>query len=75
VVDDIHRAALAYADQLKPLDKGAFAGKSLKQAMETADTADLNRVLDFVVKYPRDLAGKRLKLSTVYALWLQNGTP
>jgi hypothetical protein len=75
MVDDIHRAALAYADQLKPLDKGAFAGKSLKQAMETADTANLNRVLDFVVKYPRDLAGKRLKLSTVYALWLQKGTP
>jgi len=75
MVEDIQRAASAYADDLKPLEKGAFAGQSLQEALQHCDDSKLRNLLDYVTKNPRNRAGKRITLSKEYALWAQNGAP
>jgi hypothetical protein len=75
MVQDIRSAAPSYSDQPKLLETGAFAGQSVQQAMLNCNAANLNQLVDFVVKYPKDLAGKRYTLSKLYALWVQNGAP
>ena len=75
MVEDIRRTAPAYADQATPVEKGSFAGKSLQHAMENCDRTIIKNFLDSVVKNSRNLAGKRRKLSDVYASWARNGTP
>lgn len=75
MVEDIRNAAPGYADQPKLLETGTFTGQSVQQAMLNCNATNLNHLVDFVVKYPKDLAGKRYTLSKLYALWVQNGTP
>lgn len=75
MVEDIRRAAPSYADQPKSLETGAFAGQSVEQAMLNCNAGNVKNLVDFVVNHPRDLAGKQYKLSTLYALWAQNGAP
>jgi len=43
--------------------------------MLNCNAGNVKDLLDFVVNHPRDLAGKRYKLSTVYALWARHGAP
>ena len=75
MVEDIRRAAPSYANQPTVLETGAFAGQSVRQAMLNCNVAHLKNLLDFVIKHPTDLAGRRYMLSTLYVLWVQNGAP
>jgi hypothetical protein len=75
MVEDVQRAASAYADDLKPLEKGLFAGQSLQEALQHCDDSKLKNLLDYVAKNPRNRAGKRIMLSKEYALWARNGAP
>ncbi len=75
MVQDIRHAGQLYTGPLVPLREGTFAGQSLKQAMENTTTADLQGFLDYQIKYPGDVFGQRIKISTRYAAWLYAGTP
>jgi hypothetical protein len=75
MVEDVQRAASAYTDDLRPLEKGVFAGQSLQEALRQCDDTKLRNLLGYVANNARNRAGKRITLSKEYALWAQNGAP
>lgn len=58
----------------KPLPKGKFAGKTMRQALESTTEADLEQFLKYVGKYPGRYVGNIWNITETYAFWVLNGT-
>ena len=79
---DVHESGSLYGDGLnqtvldgKPIAKGKFQGKTVRQALESATLEDLDQSLKYIVQYPGDLFGKRLKPANIFLYWIIAGTP
>jgi hypothetical protein len=79
---DVRASGPLYGDRLnqtvldgKPIAKGKFQGKTVRQAFEAATPEDLDESLKYIVQYPGDLFGKRLKPANIFLYWIIAGTP
>lgn len=73
---DIRFVADAMLDQGRisaTIDAGAFKGMSVYQAMEESDAEDVERFLGNVAENVDRYAGRRWKLTAIYASWLALG--
>jgi hypothetical protein len=73
---DVRFVADAMLDQGRRsavINAGAFKGMSVYQAMEESDVEDVERFLENVAANVDHYAGRRWKLSAIYASWLALG--
>ena len=59
------------AEQDKLFTKGEFAGKNLRQAMESSRRANLDQLVDFIQAKSIDFAGKSWNLDRVFSFWVK----
>ena len=81
MLDDLHEFGRVHGDNLgekffkgKTISKGIFEGKTVRQAMEGATLEDLNKSLDFALKYPGDFFGNKWQIGIIYLVWTMAGT-
>jgi len=82
MLDDLHKSGQIYGDQIaaqffngKPIPRGTFEGKTVREAMETATLDDLNKCLDSALRSPGPFLGNRWNTGTIYATWIMTDTP
>jgi hypothetical protein len=82
MLDDLHRSAGVFGDRIdvqffhgKPIPKGVFEGKTVREAMENATLDDLNKSLDSALHAPGAFFGNRWNTGTIYAAWIVDGSP
>lgn len=82
MLDDLHKSGQIYGDQIaaqffngKPIQRGTFEGKTVREAMETATLDDLNKCLDSALRSPGPFLGNRWNTGTIYATWIMTDTP
>jgi hypothetical protein len=82
MLGDLHKSGRIYGDQIaaqffngKPIPKGIFEGRTVREAMETATLDDLNKCQDSALHSPGAYFGSRWDTGTIYATWIVAGTP
>jgi hypothetical protein len=79
---DIHDSGPRYGDTLaqnvlhgQAISQGPFAGKTIRQAFESATLGDLDRSLELAAKTSGIWFGRRWKTASIYLEWVMAGTP
>ena len=82
MLDDLHKSAGVFGDRIdaqvfhgKPIPKGVFEGKTVREAMENATLDDLNKSLDSALHTPGAFFGNRWNTGAIYAAWIVDGSP
>lgn len=76
LLNDIHDTGrLQRLGEAKVIEEGIFKGQTLAQALESTTLNHLERFLAFALKYPANYSGRQWKISDIYAVWLNMGTP
>jgi hypothetical protein len=61
--------------QDKLIETGAFKGKKIFAIMINCEPADVKNFFDYIIVRPRLYAGKKWKLSEIFATWASSGAP
>lgn len=57
------------------ISKGAYKGQKVLTLMTTCNTSQVKDFMDYVIARPRLYAGKKWKISEIFATWLTEGAP
>jgi hypothetical protein len=61
--------------QNKLITTGTYTGKKIFSVMTACTPEDLAKFFDYIIARPRLYAGKKWKLSEIFATWLSAGAP
>jgi len=59
----------------KPITKGPYKGKKVFSLMTECKASQVKDLLDYIIARPRLYAGKKWKISEIFATWLTEGAP
>jgi hypothetical protein len=81
MLDDIHEAGRLYGDRWgelmtanKTLTIQRLGGKTVRQTLENATLADVDRALEYAVKYPGDFFGRKWDAGVIYLGYISSTT-
>jgi hypothetical protein len=59
----------------KPIHSGDFKGQKVLGVMTGCTSSTVEQFLEYIIARPRLYAGKKWKISEIFATWLMNGAP